>query len=70
MSECRYCRYREIATATTFSLPTGYDFGCVIGLAIDTLFDSMRGSSGSSYLMKTAGMEGLRNVAMATDFGL
>jgi len=29
----------EIATATTFSLPTGYDFGCVV--AIDTLFDSM-----------------------------
>jgi len=37
--------------------------------ASDTLFDSRGGFSGSSYLMKTAKIERLRVVAMATSFG-
>jgi len=45
----------------------GYNFGCMI--ASDTLFDSRGGFSGSSYLMKTAYFEVLRDVAMATIFG-
>jgi len=52
-TECRHCRYQlqlsEGAMATTFWLPLGYNFGCVIGLASDTLFDSRDGFSGSSY---------------------
>jgi len=42
---------REVATATTFWLPSGYNFGCVV--ASDTLFDSRCGFSGTSYPMKT-----------------
>jgi len=39
----------DVATATTFWLSMGYNFGCVI--ASNTLFDSLGGFSGSSYLM-------------------
>jgi len=42
---------RDVATATTFCLSVGYNFGCMI--ANDTLFDSRGGFSGSSYPMKT-----------------
>ena len=45
----------------------GYNFGCVI--TSDTLLDSRGGFSGSSYPMKTADFEVLRDVAMATMFG-
>jgi len=45
----------------------GYNFGCMI--ATDTLFDSRCGFSGSSYPMKTAEIECLRIVAMATNVG-
>jgi len=44
-----------------------YNFGCTA--ASDSLFDSRGRFSGSSYPMKTAEIEGLRNVAMATSFG-
>ena len=44
-----------------------YNFGCVA--ASDSLFDSRGRFSGSSYPIKTAEMEGLRDVAMATSFG-
>jgi len=39
---------RDVATATTFYLSMGYNFGCMI--ASDTLFDSRGGFSGLSYL--------------------
>ena len=42
---------RDVATATTFWLSMGYNFGRMI--ASDTLFDSRGGFSGSSYPMKT-----------------
>ena len=42
---------RDVATATTFWLSMGDNFGCVI--ASDTLFDSRGGFSGPSYPMKT-----------------
>ena len=42
---------RGVATATTFWLSVGYNFGCM--MASDTLFDSRDGFSGSSYSMKT-----------------
>ena len=58
---------RDVATETTFWLSMGYNFGCMI--ASDTLFDSKGGFSGSSYPMKTADFEVLRDVAMATIFG-
>jgi len=58
---------RDVAMATTFWLLICYDFGCMI--ASDTLFDSRDGFSGSSYLMKTANFEVLRDVAIATVFG-
>ena len=44
-----------------------YNFGCVI--ASGTIFDYMVGFSGSSYPVKTADFEVLRDVAMATIFG-
>jgi len=45
----------------------GYDFGCMI--ASDMQFDSRGGFLGSSYdPMKTAEIECLRVVAMATNF--
>jgi len=42
---------RDVATATTFCLLMGYNFGCVT--ASDTLFNSRDGFLGSSYPMKT-----------------
>ena len=53
--------------ATTFCLSMGYKFGCMI--TSNTLFDSKGGFSGSSYPMKTADFEVLRDVATATIFG-
>jgi len=41
----------DVAMATTFWLPSDYNFGCMI--ASDTLFDPMGGFSGSSYAIKT-----------------
>jgi len=46
----------------------GYKFSCMIGS--NTLFDSRSVFSGSSYPMKTADFEVLRDVAMATIFWL
>ena len=57
---------RDVAMATTFWLSVGYNFSCMT--ASDTLFDSRGGFSGTSYPMKTE-IEGLRDVAMATNFG-
>ena len=59
---------RDVAMATTFCLSMDYNFGCMI--ASDTLFDSRGEFSGSSYLMKTANFDVLRDFAMATSFGL
>jgi len=42
---------RDVAMASNVSLSMGYNFGFMI--AIDTLFDSRGGFSGSSYPMKT-----------------
>jgi len=42
---------REVVMATTFRLPIGYNFGCMI--ASDMPFDSRGGFSGSSYPLKT-----------------
>jgi len=42
---------RDAAMTNTFWLSMGYNFGSMI--ASDTLFDSRRGFSGSSYPMKT-----------------
>ena len=43
---------RDVAMATNFWLPMGYNFGCMI--ASDTLFDSrVREFSGPSYPTKT-----------------
>ena len=42
---------RDVATATSFWLSMGYNFGCMI--ASDALFDSRGGFSGSSYPMET-----------------
>ena len=58
---------RNVAMATTFWLSMVYNFSCMI--ASDTLFDSRGGFLGTSYPMKTAKIEGLRDVAMATNFG-
>jgi len=64
---------RDVAIATNFWMQLAvsgfviYNFGCMI--ASDTLFDSSGGFSGSNYLMKTAEIECLRVVAMATNFG-
>jgi len=58
---------RDVAMAASFCLSMGYNFGCMI--ASDTLFDSRGGFSVSSYPMKTADFEVLRDVAMATIFG-
>ena len=58
---------RDIATATTFWLSMGYNFSRM--RANDTLFDYRGGFSGSSYPIKTAKIEGLRDVAMTTNFG-
>jgi len=57
-----------MALATTFWLSKDYNFGCMI--ASDTLFDSRGAFLGSWYLMETADFEVLRNVAIATNFGL
>jgi len=43
-------KLRDVAMATTFLLPPGYNFGCVI--ASDMLFDSRGGFSGSTYPTK------------------
>ena len=51
---------------TSFWLLMGYNFGCV--MASDTLFNSMGGFSVSSYPMKTADFEVIRDIAMATIF--
>ena len=65
---------RDVAISINFGTQfattgfVGYNFGCVI--TIDTLFDSRIGFSGSSYPMKTAKIECLRVVAMATILGL
>jgi len=40
----------DVAMATTFWLPTGYSFDCVI--ASDTLFDSRSAFSGTRYAIK------------------
>jgi len=64
---------RDIAMATNsgtlFAITgfVGYNFGCMIGS--DTLFYSRGGFSGSSYLMKTADLEVLRDVAIVTVVG-
>ena len=58
---------RDVAMATTFWLSMGYNFGSMI--ASDTMFDSRVGFSGSSYPMKTADFEFLRDVAIAPFFG-
>jgi len=65
----------DITMATNFGTHfditgfVGYNFGCMI--AIDTLFDSRGGFSGSSYPMKTlAEIECIRVVAIATTFCL
>jgi len=42
---------RDVAMTTTFWLPSGYNFGCVV--ASDTLFDFSGGFSGSNYPTKT-----------------
>ena len=42
---------RDVAMATTFWPPVGYNFGCVT--ASVTIFDSMGRVSGASYPMKT-----------------
>ena len=57
-------RLRGVAMATPFCLSMGYNLGCMI--ASDTLFDSRGGFLGSSYPMKTADFEVLRDVALAT----
>ena len=57
----------DVAMATNFWLSMGYNFGCMI--ASDTLFDSRGEFSGSSYPMKTADFEVLRDVAIVTVFG-
>jgi len=44
-----------------------YNIGCMV--ASDSLFDPRGRFSGSSYPMKTAKIDGLRDVAMATNFG-
>jgi len=41
----------DVAMATTFWLPSDYNFSCVV--ASDMLFHSMVGFLGSSYAMKT-----------------
>ena len=62
---------RDVAMATNFGTQfairgfVGYNCGCMI--ASDTLFDSRSGFSGSNYPMKTAEIECLRVVAMATN---
>jgi len=53
---------RDVAIATTFWLSMGYNVGCVI--ASGTLFDSRGRFLESSYPMKTADFEVLRDVAM------
>ena len=58
---------RDVAVANPFCLSMGYNFDCII--ASDTLFDSRGGFSGSSYPMKTADFEVLRDAATATNFG-
>jgi len=58
-------RLRDIATATSFWLLTGYNFGCVI--ASDTLFDSRGWVFGVKLSDEDiADFEVLRDVAMAT----
>jgi len=58
---------RDVAKTTTFWLSMGYNFSCMT--ASDKLFDSRGGFSGTSYPVKTAEIEGLTDVAMATNFG-
>jgi len=58
---------RDVAMATTFRHSMGYNFSCTT--ASDLLFGSRGGFSGTSYPMKTAEIEGLRDVAVATNFG-
>ena len=42
---------RDVAVATTFWLPMGYNVGCMT--ASESLFDSRGGCSGTSYPTKT-----------------
>ena len=64
---------KDVAMATNFGTQfaitgfVGYSFCCMIGSG--TLFHSRGGFLGSSYPMKTAEIERLRVVAMATNFG-
>ena len=58
---------KDVAMATTFWLLMGCNFSCMVSR--DTLFDSRGGFSGSSYPMKTADFEVLRDTAMATILG-
>ena len=53
--------------ATNFWLSVGYNFGCVI--TSDTLFDSRGGFSVTLSYEDIAGIECLRVIAMATNFG-
>jgi len=57
----------DVAMATTYWLLMGCNFSCMVSR--DTLFDSRGGFSGSSYPMKTADFEVLRDTAMATILG-
>jgi len=58
--------YGTLLWQPVFWLSMGYNFGSVI--ASDTLFDSRGGFSGSSYPMKTADFEVLRDIATANIF--
>jgi len=58
---------RDVAMASTFWLSMGYNFGWMI--ASDTLFDSKCGFLRSSFPIKTADFEVLRDVAIVTVFG-
>jgi len=58
---------RDVSMATTFWLSMGYNFGCVI--ASSTIFDSRGVFLWSSYPIRKATVEVLRDIAMATNFG-
>jgi len=65
-SESSYAMETQPRLSVNFG--TKFDnYGCMT--ASDSLFDSMDRFSRSSYSMKTAEIEGLRDVAMATNFG-
>jgi len=60
-------KLRDVAIETTFWLPSGYNFGCMA--ASDSLFGSRWGFGGKLSDDDIAEIEGLRYVAMATNFG-